>query len=192
MDWPFGELRPLSYDLIAADPPWRLRTWGEHNQHKSASRHYDLMHTNDIKSLPVGDLAQRDCVLLMWATGAMLPQAIDVMRAWGFTFKTLLSWRKVTPNGKVRMGTGYWARTMHEPILLGTIGKPTKVSGFPSIFDGIAREHSRKPEEFFALVEKHTTGLRRAELFSRQSREGWDTWGNETTKFDGQMAAQTS
>lgn len=183
-NWPFGDLRPLSYDVICADPPWRFRTWGEHNQTKSASRHYDLMRTEDIKALPVGELAQKDCVLLLWATGAMLPHALDVMRAWGFAYKSLLSWRKVTPAGKVRMGTGYWARTMHEPILLGVMGKPTKVSGFPSLFDGVAREHSRKPEEFFALVERHTTGLRRLELFSRQSRPGWDAFGNEVGKFD--------
>jgi N6-adenosine-specific RNA methylase IME4 len=142
------------------------------------------MRTEDIKALPVGELAQKDCVLLLWATGAMLPHALDVMRAWGFAYKSLLSWRKVTPAGKVRMGTGYWARTMHEPILLGVMGKPTKVSGFPSLFDGVAREHSRKPEEFFALVERHTTGLRRLELFSRQSRPGWDAFGNEVGKFD--------
>lgn len=183
-NWPFGDLRPLSYDVICADPPWRFRTWGEHNQTKSASRHYDLMRTEDIASLPVGKLAQKDCVLLLWATGAMLPHALDVMRAWGFAYKSEMNWRKVTANGKVRMGTGYWCRSMHEPILVGTIGKPTKVSGFPSTFDGIAREHSRKPEEFFALVEKHTTGLRRLELFSRQSRPGWDAFGNEVGKFD--------
>jgi N6-adenosine-specific RNA methylase IME4 len=182
--WPFGDLRPLSYDLIVADPPWRFRTWGEHNQHKSASRHYDLMQTADILALPVGDLAQKDCVLLLWATGAMLPQAIEVMRAWGFSYKSLLSWRKTTKTGKVRMGTGYWTRSMHEPILLGTIGKPSKVSGFPSLFDGLAREHSRKPDEFFSLVEKHTTGLRRLELFSRQTRPGWDAFGFEVGKFD--------
>lgn len=186
--WPFGDLRPLSYDLIAADPPWRFRTWGENNQTKSASRHYSLMQTDDIKALPVGELAQRDCVLLLWATGAMFPQALDVVRAWGFTYKSQMVWCKTTAAGKVRMGTGYWARTMHEPVIIATIGKPTKVSGFPSLFDGIAREHSRKPQEFFALVEKHTTGLRRAELFSRESRPGWDCFGDQVGKFDGEAA----
>ena len=180
----FAELSPLSFDLIVADPPWRFRTWGEHNQTKSASRHYDLMTTDDIKELPVGGLAQRDCLLMLWATGAMLPQALDVMEAWGFKYKSLMAWRKMTPNGKVRMGTGYWTRSMHEPILIGTLGTPTKVSGFPSIFDGIAREHSRKPDEFFDLVEKHTTGLRRLELFSRESRPNWTAWGNEVGKMD--------
>ena len=143
------------------------------------------MQTDEIKALPVGSLAQRDCILLLWATGAMLPVAFDAMAAWGFTYKSMMVWRKLTPSGKVRMGTGYWARSMHEPILIGSIGKPGKFSAFPSLFDGIAREHSRKPEEFYALVAKHTVGLRRADLFSRTERIGWESWGNETGKFAG-------
>lgn len=93
-------------------------------------------------------------------------------------------WRKLTPNGKVRMGTGYWTRSMHETILIGVIGKPRKFSAFPSLFDGVAREHSRKPEEFYDLVAKHTNGVRRADLFSRVNRPGFDNWGNEVGKFD--------
>lgn len=183
-DWPFGDLRPISYDLIVADPPWRFRTWGEHNQHKSASRHYALMTTAAIEALPVERLAQKDCLLLLWATGAMLPQALSTMAAWGFKYKSLMSWRKTTLSGKVRMGTGYWTRSMHEPILLGTIGNPSKVSGFPSLFDGIAREHSRKPSEFYNLVRRHSTGLRCADLFSREHHEGFDGWGHEIGKFN--------
>lgn len=147
---PFEGLTPLSYDVIVCDPPWRFRTWGEHNQAKSASRHYALMQTEEIKALPVGSLAQRDCILLLWATGAMLPVAFDAMAAWGFTYKSMMVWRKLTPSGKVRMGTGYWARSMHEPVLIGSIGKPGKFSAFPSLFDGIAREHSRNETGKFA------------------------------------------
>lgn len=182
--WPFGDLVPLSYDVISIDPPWRFRTWSETNQHKSASKHYDLMTTADIRALPVGRLAQKDCVILVWATGAMLPQALDCLQSWGFQYKSLMSWRKTTKNGKVRMGTGYWTRSMHEPILLGTMGKPSKISGFPSLFDGLAREHSRKPSSYYELVEKHTAGLRRVDVFSRETRPGWDNFGFEATKFD--------
>jgi N6-adenosine-specific RNA methylase IME4 len=184
MTWAFDPLVPMSYEVIVADPPWRFRTWSETNQAKAASRHYDLMMLDDIKALPVGQLAQGDCLLLLWCCAPMLPQALDVMKAWGFTYKSNTNWRKVTPAGKVRMGTGYWARTMHEQILIGSIGKPRKFSAFPSVFDGLAREHSRKPDEFYKLVEKHTAGLRRADVFARQSRPGWDCWGNESTKFD--------
>lgn len=184
----FNQLTPLSFDVIVADPPWSFQTWSDNGQEKGAASQYDVMSTDDIKGLPVGDLAQRDAVLLLWATSPMLPVAIDVMRAWGFKYKSEMIWRKVTPAGKVRMGTGYWCRSMHEPILIGTIGKPSKVRAFPSIFDGIAREHSRKPDEFFDIVERHTAGMRRLELFSRQSRLGWETWGNERTKFDVEAA----
>lgn len=180
----FAPLVPLSYDVIVIDPPWRFRTWGEHNQAKSASRHYSLMMTGDITALPVGELAQRNAILLLWATAPMLPQAFAAMASWGFAYKSNIVWRKVTAGGKSRMGCGYWARTMHEQVLIGTMGKPTKFSAFPSLFDGVAREHSRKPDEFYRLVVKHTDGLRRADLFSRESRPGFDGWGHETTKFD--------
>lgn len=183
-DWAFGDLPALSFDLIVADPPWRFRTWGEHNQSKSASRHYELMQTQDILQIPVEMLAQRDCLLLLWATAPMLPQALATMRAWNFTYKSNIVWRKTTASGKTRMGTGYWARSMHEQVLIGCIGKPRKFSALPSHFDGVAREHSRKPEEFYNLVERHTKGARRLDLFSRERREGWASWGFETGKFN--------
>ena len=186
MTWPFHPLVPLSYEVLSIDPPWRFRTWSETNQQKSASRHYDLMRIEEIKALPVRDLAQGDCLLLLWCTAPMLPEALDCMSAWGFKYKSNMIWRKVTINGKSKMGTGYWARSMHEQVLIGAIGKPRKFSAFPSLFDGIAREHSRKPEEYYQLVEKHTTGVRRADVFSRESRPGWDSFGNEAGKFDGQ------
>jgi N6-adenosine-specific RNA methylase IME4 len=174
----------MSYEVLSVDPPWRFRTWSETNQAKSASRHYDLMMIDDIKALPVGQLAQGDCLLLLWATAPMLPQALDCMKAWGFAYKSTMVWRKVTASGKVRMATGYWARSMHEQVLIGCIGKPRKFSAFPSLFDGLAREHSRKPDEFFNLVAKHTAGLRRADVFGRQTRSGWDCFGHESTKYD--------
>jgi N6-adenosine-specific RNA methylase IME4 len=185
--WPFGELPPLSFDVILADPPWRYERWSETNQSKGAADHYDTMEVADIAALPVGHLARGDCLLLLWACGCMLPAALGVMGAWGFAFKSEMIWRKVTPSGKPRMGTGYRVRTLHEPILVGTVGSPMH-KAFPSVFDGIAREHSRKPDEFYALVEKHTRGLRRLDLFSRETRPGWAAWGHEVGKFDSEAA----
>jgi N6-adenosine-specific RNA methylase IME4 len=136
----FHPLPSHSYDLIVIDPPWPFATWSAAGQDKSASKHYRVMTLTDIKALPVRELLKDDAVVLLWATGAMLAQAVAVMEAWGITFKTELAWRKVTRNGKVRMGCGFWARTMHEPVLLGTIGKPRKFNpALPSCFDGIAR-----------------------------------------------------
>jgi N6-adenosine-specific RNA methylase IME4 len=178
----FDPLAARSYDLIVIDPPWPFKTWSAAGQGKSASTHYRVMTLADIKTLPVRELLKDDAVVLLWATGAMLAQAVAVMEAWGITFKTELAWRKVTRNGKVRMGLGFWARSMHEPVLLGTVGKPLKFT-LPSCFDGIAREHSRKPDEFYRMITDRTPDLRRADLFAREKREGWDAWGDEVEKF---------
>lgn len=181
--WPFDPLKTFGYNLIEADPPWKYDRWSETNQTKGAADHYSTMDTGDIAALPVGHLARGDCLLMLWACGCMLPEALRVMQAWGFTFKSEMVWRKVTVNGKPRMGTGYRVRTMHEPILIGTIGHPDH-KAFPSIFDGVAREHSRKPDEFYSLVAANTPGMNRCSLFSRETRPGFDGWGNEHGKFD--------
>ena len=141
----------------------------------------------EVMALPVRQLMTDNAVVLLWTTGAMLPQALAVMEAWGITYKTNLVWRKVTRTGKPRMGLGFWARTIHEPILLGTVGKPSKFT-LRSCFDGIAREHSRKPDEFYQMITERTPGLRRADVFARERREGWDAWGDEVEKFSRQQA----
>ncbi len=183
MSWPWEGLRQFGYDLILADPAWDFENYSAAGTKKGADPHYTVMPLDGIKALRVDLLAQRDCLLLLWATACMLPQALEVMTAWRFTYKTELTWRKVTPNGKVRMGTGYRARTMHEPLLLGTIGNP-KHRAFPSIFDGVAREHSRKPDEAFAMIDTCCPYLfARCELFARQRRNSWTSWGDQLDHF---------
>jgi N6-adenosine-specific RNA methylase IME4 len=184
----FDPLVAHSYDLIVIDPPWPFATWSAKGQGKSPSAHYRVMTLAEIMALPVRGLLNNHAVGLLWTTVAMLAQAFAVMQAWGITYKTNLMWRKVTPNGKVRMGCGFWARTMHEPILLGTVGKPGKFT-MPSCFDGIAREHSRKPDEFYRMITDRTPDLRRADVFAREKREGWDCWGDEVEKFSSEAAA---
>lgn len=182
--WPFDPLPPLSYDVIVADPPWRYELYSEAGNEKAASAQYETMALDDIMALPVGHLARGDCLLMLWGCGWMPPRLREgVMTAWGFAYKSEMVWRKTTRNGKVRMGPGYRVRTMHEPIYIGTMGNPHHTA-FPSLFDGLAREHSRKPDEFYRLVIKHTSGLRRADLFSRETRAGFDGWGAEHGKFD--------
>ncbi|WP_299805887.1 MT-A70 family methyltransferase [Tardiphaga sp.] len=184
--WPFGGMRMFGYDVIVADPPWNFRTYSQEGQKKGAGSHNDVMGLDAIMALPVGQLARRDCLLLLWTCGwAMATGAAQsAASAWGFTPITEIVWRKTTCNGKVRVGTGYGARTMHEPILLCTLGNPDH-GAFPSLFDGIAREHSRKPDEFYDIAIGRTPrSLRRADLFVRETRPGFDGWGNEATKFD--------
>lgn len=185
MSWPFGNLPMFGYDVICADPPWHFELRSEKGNEKAASAQYETMPLAEIKALPVGGLASRNCLLLLWTTGWAMAtgQAQEVAKAWGFNPVTELVWRKVTRNGKARMGPGYWARTIHEPILLCTTGS-MKMPAFPSLFDGVAREHSRKPDQFYDLVKRRTLGMRRADLFSRETRPGFDGWGNERTKFD--------
>jgi N6-adenosine-specific RNA methylase IME4 len=181
--WPFAPLAAHSYDLIVVDPPWHFNTWSLAGQtSKSASGQYRTMPHAEIMALPVRELLKRDAIVYLWATGAMLPHALATMDAWGITYKTSFAWRKVTANGKVRWGTGRWAQSGHELVLLGVVGKP-RCFLLPSIFDGLARAHSRKPDHFYDLVSRKTPGLRRADLFAREQREGWDCWGDEVGKF---------
>jgi N6-adenosine-specific RNA methylase IME4 len=188
-DWPFRDLVPFSFDLVVADPPWLFDLRSSKGEEKSPQKQYECMTIEAIQNLPVGHLVGMDSWLMLWATAPLLPQCLATMAAWGFEYKTTLAWRKTTPKGKVRFGTGYVARSMHENILIGAIGHPKYCRALPSIFDGLAREHSRKPDEFYSLVEGFAPGARKLYLFSRQSRPGWTSWGRESTKFNSQVAA---
>lgn len=183
MTWPFGELRPFSYDLIMADVPWKFGLWGKHGS-KSAAGQYDVMSLEDVKALPVGDLATSDAVLWMWATAPLLDRAFEVVAAWGFEHKTNGVWVKRTVNGKLRWGTGYRLRSCHEPFLIATIGNPKTPRNIPSAFDALAREHSRKPDEAYRLAELMVPNGRRLELFSRTRRPGWDVFGDEVDMYE--------
>lgn len=172
------------FDLIMADPPWRFATRSDKGvTRKGAGGQYDTMTLDEIAALPVATIAARDCLLWMWATNPMLPQAFDVLRAWGFTFKTAGHWAKRTRHGKLAFGTGYVLRCAGEPFLIGTRGSPKTSRSVRSVIEGPLREHSRKPDEAFAAAEALMPGARRIELFSRQIREGWAAWGAETDFF---------
>jgi len=115
-DWIFKPFRRRSYDVITADPPWKYLNWSKKGEGKNASKHYTCQPLDWIKSLPVRELAKKDCWLFLWATGPCLEQAFEVVRAWGFTYITLTNWQKKTKNGKVRLGPGYVSRSVSEPF----------------------------------------------------------------------------
>lgn len=188
--WPFDPLRPLSYGAILCDPPWRFRTWGEHNQAKSASKHYGLMTMDELRLLPVAHLSTDHCALFMWAVQPMIPQALELMAAWGFRYKTMGVWAKQSSSGKKwAFGTGYIFRCAAEFYLVGTIGTPQiGARNVRNLIVAPTREHSRKPDEMHANIERLFPCTRRAELFARESRDGWDTWGNQSKKFDTETA----
>lgn len=180
--WPFGDMRMFGYDCIVADPPWSFRLRSEAGERKSPMFHYDCMSVDDIAAMPVSQLARGDCLLLLWTCGWAMANrhAHKVAEGWGFTPITELVWRKTTKNAKVRVGPGYRARTMHEPILLCTMGNPVH-GAFPSLFDGLARRHSEKPDEFYEMVRSKTKHmLHRADLFSAGiQRPGFEGWGED-------------
>ena len=162
-----------------ADPPWSFDNWSTAGEAKNAKAQYDCTSLDWIKGLKVANLAAPDCVLWLWATNPMLRQAIEVMDAWGFTFKTAGHWSKKTRHGKQAFGTGYILRCAGEPFLIGTIGKPKCARNVRSVVEGPVRDHSRKPDEAFAAAEVLIPGTYRIELFSRQERAGWDVMGDQ-------------
>lgn len=190
MTWPFGDLRPLSYDVIMVDPPWSFDNWSIGGNAKNAKAQYSCMPLSEIAALPVGHLARGDAWLWLWATYPMLPQAIEVMAAWGFPYVTGGSWVKRGVSGKLAMGTGYVLRSCSEVFLLGKHGSPLTCSkAIRNVIEAPRREHSRKPEEAYATAETLFGPARRADLFSRATRPGWDAWGAETGKFDAPLMA---
>lgn len=175
------------YDLIMADPPWSFRTYSDKGHGKSAQTHYACLGGDAIRALPVADLAAPDCLLWLWATNPMLPQALETLAAWGFAYSTAGVWVKRTRTGRLAFGTGYRLRCSHEPFLIATRGKPRNTRAVRSVVEGLVREHSRKPEEAFAAAEALMPDARRVELFSRARRPGWDVWGDETDLFTPEM-----
>lgn len=165
--WPFGELRAGAYRVVLCDPPWSFRTYSAKGLGKSPQRHYA-------------------CALVMWATAPMLPQAVETMDAWGFDYRSMGTWAKRSRTGAAwHMGTGYVYRSASEPWLFGATGRPRQlVRNVRNLIVAPVREHSRKPPEMHAALEAMFEGPR-CELFARESRPGWDTWGNEARKFDG-------
>ena len=184
MTWPFGALRPLSYDLIMADPPWRFDLYSDAGEAKSPQAQYATMTIAEIAALPVSYLAAGDALLWLWATHPMIDRQIEVCRAWGFRYATSGVWVKRTTGGALSFGTGYRLRSASEPFLIGVIGNPKTARTVRTVVEGVAREHSRKPDEAYAAAEILMPGARRADLFARQRRPGWDGWGNEIEKFE--------
>lgn len=189
------------YGAILADCPWRFRTWNKAaaiprtrtaGTNVSAAVHYRTMDIDDIRALPIGELAAPDCALFLWATWPLMLEALSVITAWGFEFKTCaFDWTKAHA-GQVEMfqddietlmGMGYWTRANSEPCLLATRGKPKRLNA--DVRQAIIeprREHSRKPACVHGRIERLVAGPY-LELFARQRRPGWNAWGNETDKF---------
>lgn len=182
----FGEIPRGAYQIIVCDPPWRFETYSEKGKlKKSAELHYKTMTIDYIRDMPVQDLAAPDCALFLWTTAPMLPEAMDILEGWEFQYKSFGVWGKLTRNGKIAFGTGYRLRNSHEPYLLAVRGNPKNTRGERSLLLEPVREHSRKPEGFYKMVERWLPDARRLDIFGREARPGWDVFGDQIGKFDG-------
>lgn len=164
------------YQVIVSDPPWRYGARAEDASHRGKNQYPD-MSTEEICALPVERLAQDDCILWLWTTNAFMRDAYRCLDAWGFREKTILTWDKEL------IGLGDWLRNVTEHCILAVRGKPiVSLTNQTTIIREKRREHSRKPEAFYALVEALCPGSK-LEMFSRAPRDGWAAWGAETEKF---------
>jgi N6-adenosine-specific RNA methylase IME4 len=163
------------YGVIYADPPWRFTSYStETGMDRAADNHYPTMDVEGIAALAVP--AAPDCVLFLWATVPMLPQALEVMRAWGFAYKSNFAWVKD------KTGTGFWNKNKHELLLVGTRGSipaPAPGEQFDSVIQAPRGAHSAKPFAVHEMIEVMFPTLPRIELFARERFAGWDEWGNE-------------
>lgn len=177
------------YNIIYADPAWRFKYYGKSDKrYRRAEYHYEVSTLSQMKQIPVKEVADKNCVLFMWAIYPMLPQALELIKAWGFTFKTVaFTWVKMNKKAKSYfMGLGYWTRANPEICLLAVRGKPKRVSAsVKNLVVSRIREHSRKPDEIRDMIVELCGDKPRLEMFARTAPKGWDVWGTETTKFKG-------
>ena len=162
------------FEIIVIDPPWPYGAKYDVSGRRSANP-YPEMNINELKNIKLP--ASNDCVLWLWTTHKFIWDAKDLMTTWGFDYKAILTWNKE------KIGMGYWLRMQTEFCLLGIKGKPIwNNTTERDIINETRRQHSRKPDKFYEMVEKICVG-RKLDYFARKTKKGWDTVGNETNKF---------
>jgi N6-adenosine-specific RNA methylase IME4 len=163
--------------VILADPPWKFDVYdAESGLDRCAAAHYPTMELEEICGMPIADLATPDAVLFLWSTSPHLQKALHVLGPWGFEYRTNVVWIKNRP------GLGYWVRNQHELLLIAARGhmrSPAEETLPSSIISARVREHSRKPDEAYELIERMYPELPKIELFARNARAGWAVWGNQ-------------
>ncbi|MBR7653365.1 S-adenosylmethionine-binding protein [Brucella oryzae] len=177
-------IKGQKFKTVLADPPWRFinRTGKVAPEHARLSR-YSTMSTSEIEALPISSICQETCHLYLWVPNALLPDGLSVMSAWGFQYKSNIIWHKIRKDGgSDGRGVGFYFRNVTEILLFGVRGKNARTEApARSQVNYIAsrkREHSRKPDEQYDLIERCSKGPY-LELFARGTRPGWTYWGNQ-------------
>jgi len=167
------------FKIIYADPPWAYRNMG--NIQATANSHYATMTQKDICDLKVADIADDNSILFLWATFPKIQEALDVMKAWGFQYKTVgFTWVKKNKSGSNFFGVGWYTKSNAEVCLIGIRGKAPKVSNsVSSIIETVRTEHSAKPAIVREKIVQFCGDIPRVELFARTRTKGWKIWGNE-------------
>lgn len=171
----------MKYQIIYADPPWSYKDKALAGN-RGAGCKYNVMDTVDISKLDVERIADENCILFLWVTMPKLNECFDLIKAWGFEYKTCaFTWVKLNKkSGTPFMGMGRWTRANAELCLLATKGKPKRINaGVHSVVMSPIEAHSKKPEEVKERILKLVGDLPRLEMFARQKTEGWDVFGNE-------------
>jgi N6-adenosine-specific RNA methylase IME4 len=171
-DWPFGKLRLFGYDLLVVDPPWPTAAVSLEYQSRKP-RH--PMSFSDIRRLPVGDLARRDCLLFCWATPQLLGQQIETVQRWGFEYVSKIEWY---PNSVITRDPrlSYRVNTPNECILVSVMGDPVH-DMLPGTITGGDRRYPRKPLPFYEMIERRCPQLTfRADVFTMKGNKRWDNW----------------
>lgn len=172
------------YKIIYADPPWEYRNMG--NIQATAEAQYKVMKQADLCSLPIGDLAEDNSILFLWATFPKMQEALDLIKAWGFEYKTIgFTWVKKNKNGGNFFGVGWYTKSNAEMCLIATKGKSPKVSNsVSSLVETIRTRHSAKPPIIRDKIVEFCGDLSRVELFARERVPGWDAVGFEIDGLD--------
>ncbi len=160
------------FDVVYADPPWAINQTGTYG----ASKHYDLMTMDEIKAMPLKDLCKENAACFLWVTNGLMQEGLDVLKAWGFTYRSPFFWIKS------QLGLGQYLRNSSETLLLGTKGKmPVAFKAQPNWGFFPRQDHSHKPEEMYAIIERLYPNCDYLELFARKrtTHQNWWIWGNE-------------
>jgi N6-adenosine-specific RNA methylase IME4 len=169
------------YKVIYADPPWSYKDKALAGN-RGAGCKYKVMESSDISKINMGGVADNDCVLFMWVTMPKLNECFNLIKTWGFEYKTVaFTWIKLNKNKPTPfMGMGRWTRANAEVCLLATKGKPKRISAsVHSVVQTPIEKHSKKPDEVRKRIVELMGDVPRIELFAREKKDGWDVWGNE-------------